>query len=106
MSSAAPTPKIAVILLNWNGKADTLACLHSLTHATYPRFDIIVVDNGSTDGSAAAILEYYPQCQLIESPTNLGFAAGNNLGIQWALNTEAEFLFLLNNDTTVAPDLF
>ncbi len=99
------TPKIAVIVLNWNGKRDTLACLESLEKLTYPNFEIIVVDNGSTDDSVSAIREHFPQHLLIETGANLGFAGGNNVGIHRAIQRGADLLFLLNNDTVVASDI-
>lgn len=98
-------PRIAIIVLNWNGKKDTLACLESLKDLSYPNYETIVVDNGSTDGSIAAIVERFPQLLLIETGDNLGFAEGNNVGIRKALERGAELLFLLNNDTVVASDI-
>ncbi len=95
--------KVAIIILNWNGKNDTLACLDSIQQLTYPHIEVIVVDNGSTDDSTAA-LRTRP-ITLIEARENLGFAEGNNIGIRYAMEHHADFLFLLNNDTTVAPDI-
>ncbi len=99
------TPKIAIIVLNWNGMRDTLACLESLDKLTYPNFEIIIVDNGSTDDSITAIQEHFPQHLLIETGVNLGFAGGNNAGIHSAIQRGADLLFLLNNDTVVASDV-
>jgi GT2 family glycosyltransferase len=96
--------KIVIILLNWNGKKDTLECLASLEHVTYRNFQTIVVDNGSTDDSVAAIRSAFPLIPILETGANLGFAGGNNVGIEWALRKHAEWILLLNNDTTVAPD--
>jgi GT2 family glycosyltransferase len=98
-------PKIAIIILNWNGMQDTLACLQSLEKLSYPHFEVIVVDNGSTDGSAQAIRAQFPQYQLIETGANLGFAEGNNRGIRKGIEEGADLLFLLNNDTLVASDI-
>ncbi|MBX7066383.1 MAG: glycosyltransferase family 2 protein [Parachlamydiales bacterium] len=97
-------PKISIILLNWNGKKDTLECLASLKKVTYPNFQTIVVDNGSKDDSVAALRKAYPEMPIIETGANLGFAGGNNEGIQWVLRHHAEWILLLNNDTVVAPD--
>lgn len=102
---ASKFPKIAIIVLNWNGKSDTLACLESLKMLSYPHFETIIVDNGSTDGSATAIREGFPQHQLIETGENLGFAEGNNVGMRQALQRGAELVLLLNNDTIVAADI-
>lgn len=99
------TPRIAIIVLNWNGKEDTLACLDSLQQLTYANFEIIVVDNGSTDDSIDAIRTRFPHLYLVATGENLGFAEGNNVGIRRALERGAELLFLLNNDTTVASDI-
>jgi len=98
-------PKIAIILLNWNGKQDTLTCLESLTKLTYLNFEVIVVDNGSTDGSASGIRKDFPEFLLIETGENLGFAEGNNVGMRKAMQRGAELFFLLNNDTIVAADI-
>lgn len=96
--------KIVIILLNWNGKRDTLECLSSLQKVTYPHFTPIVIDNGSTDDSVSVIRETFPEIPLFETKANLGFAGGNNVGIEWALRKKAEWILLLNNDTIVAPD--
>lgn len=95
--------KIAIILLNWNGKTDTLECLESLQHLDYPDYEIIVVDNGSSDDSVQCISRHFPTTTLIALPENLGFTGGNNRGIQYALGTGCEYILLLNNDTTVDP---
>ena len=97
-------PRVAVVVVNWNGLRDTLACLDSLARSDYPALDIVVVDNGSEDGSAAAIRERYPGVRVLEAGENLGFAEGNNRGVALARERGAEVVFLLNNDATVAPD--
>lgn len=97
--------KIAIILLNWNGKKDTLECLASLEKVDYPNFQTIVVDNGSSDDSVTAIRAAHPSVPILETRANLGFAGGNNVGIEWALRHHAEWVLLLNNDTTVDPPL-
>lgn len=97
--------RVSIIILNWNGRDDTLACLDSLAALTYPNFQAIVVDNGSTDGSANSIKRKFPDIPLIETGANLGFAEGNNVGIRAALEAGADYILLLNNDTIVAPDL-
>jgi hypothetical protein len=96
--------KISVIILNWNGKSDTLNCLASLEKVTTPH-EVIVVDNGSTDDSIEAIHKTFPKVLLIETGENLGYAGGNNVGIQIALDRGADYLFILNNDTTVEPNI-
>ncbi len=97
-------PQVAVVILNWNGGQETLDCLASLRRVDYPRFEVIVVDNGSTDGSADAIRRDFPEATLIEMGGNLGFTGGNNVGIRYALAYGADYVLLLNNDTEVASD--
>ncbi|HSX26713.1 MAG TPA: glycosyltransferase family 2 protein [Chlamydiales bacterium] len=98
-------PRIFILLLNWNGKRDTLECLASLEKVDYPNFQTLVVDNGSSDDSVPAIRAAFPNVLIDETHANLGFAGGNNVGIEWVLKHHAEWIFLLNNDTIVAPDL-
>lgn len=96
--------KIFVLILNWNGKEDTLACLESLKASEGEVGRMVVVDNGSTDGSVEAIKRRFPQVTLIENQRNLGFCAGNNVGMRIFLQEERyPYLLLLNNDTLVAP---
>lgn len=97
-------PKISIIIINYNGKKDTLECLASLEKVNYPHFEIILVDNGSKDDSVQEISTKYPSIDLIETHQNLGFSEGNNVGIKKALQTGTEYFLLLNNDTTVDPD--
>jgi GT2 family glycosyltransferase len=99
------TSRIFVILLNWNGKKDTLECLASLQAVQAPSFYTVIVDNGSTDGSVETFRKAYPQIPIIETGANLGFAGGNNVAIEWALKKGAEWIFLLNNDTLVDPSI-
>lgn len=97
-------PIVFIILVNWNGRAVTLECLESLSHVDYPAFKVLVVDNGSGDGSAEAIRAAYPDVLVLRLAENRRFAGGNNAGMRHALNSGAELFLLLNNDTTVAPD--
>lgn len=98
---------VAIIILNWNNPDDTLACLRSVMALDYPaeRLRVIVVDNGSTDDSVARIRAAYPDVALIETGANLGYAGGNNVGIQYALDHHGcDYVWLLNDDVIVAPD--
>ena len=96
--------RIWVIVLNWNGKEDTLRCLESLKVAEGD-FGIIVVDNGSIDGSPAAIAARFPDVEVMAFPENTGFARGNNAGIKEAMRLGAEKIILLNNDVEVEPNV-
>lgn len=97
--------KITVIILNWNGKKDTLECLDSVYKMNYPHLEVIVVDNGSRDNSAEAIRERFKEVILIENKENLGFCGGNNAGIRYALSQRPDYLLILNNDALAEPSL-
>lgn len=98
-------PKIAIILVNYNGKSDTIECLSSLEKLSYSNYEIIIIDNGSKDDSVNTILGLYPHVALIETKKNLGFAEGNNVGIRYAIEKGAQYFLLLNNDTIVDPQM-
>jgi GT2 family glycosyltransferase len=93
------------VVLNWNGREDTLRCLESLTQLAHRDVRVVCVDNGSRDGSAEAVRERFPDVELIEAGANLGYSGGNNLGIRRALDRGADWIVLVNNDATVAPDV-
>ncbi len=97
-------PAVSIIVLNYNGREDTMACLRSLEHLTYSRVTTIMVDNASSDGTADAVRRLYPNVTVMETGTNLGFTGGNNVAIRYALEHGADYILLLNNDTIVAPD--
>lgn len=83
-----------------------MECLDSLRRGTASDVELVVVDNASSDGTAAAIRERHGESvTVVENDANLGFARGNNVGIEYALDRGARFVLLLNNDTAVAPDL-
>ncbi len=107
LTSADPCqpPLVVAIVLNWNGRDLTLDCLASLRRQTYPALQIVVVDNGSSDGSVAAIAAAFPTVIILEAGGNLGFCGGNNLGMEWALAHDADFVLLLNNDAWFDPAL-
>ena len=89
-----------VIVLNWNGRRWLEGCLGALRRQEGPAFDVVVVDNASTDGSAEFVRERFPECQVVALDANVGFAAGNNAGARGA---SGPYLVFLNNDTEVAP---
>ncbi len=97
-------PRVHIVLLNWNGWQDTIECLESLEDLEYPNFEVVVVDNASTDDSVNEIKEKYPGITLLESDYNLGYAGGNNIGLCYALEDNADYVWLLNNDTVVHKD--
>lgn len=97
-----PFCKTSVIILNWNKKEMLKECLKSLEKQTFKDFEVIVVDNGSTDGSVELIKEEFSNfVKLIENKQNLGFAKGNNMGIEMA---RGKYIMTLNNDTRLARD--
>jgi GT2 family glycosyltransferase len=102
--SNALKPVVGCVLVNWNGRADTMACLESLMLQQYASLRVVVVDNGSADGSVGAIRTAFPQVTVLEAGKNLGFTAGSNLGIECAVKNGADFVWLLNNDTVAPPD--
>lgn len=95
-------PKVSIIILNWNGLKDTIKCLESLKKITYSNYEVMVVDNGSK-GNDADILEekYKGYIQIIRNKENLGFAEGNNIGIQYALTNGSKYIWVLNNDVLI-----
>lgn len=90
--------RVTVIILNWNGRRYLAPCLDALLAQDYQDFEIILVDNGSTDGSVDLVQAQYPEVRLILNEHNLGFAAANNQAIQ---ASASEFVATLNNDTQV-----
>lgn len=89
-------PLISVIIVNWNGRAYLDGCLRSLLAQSYPRFEVLLVDNESTDGSVAYVRRHFPAVRVVEAGRNLGFAGGNTLALDFA---RGELLAFLNNDT-------
>lgn len=104
-SMKSMNPLIYIILVNYNGYMDTKECLESLKKLKYGNYKIVVVDNASRDSSLELLRNNPDGYILIESSTNLGFAGGNNLGIEYALKAGAQFVLLVNNDTIVDENL-
>ena len=96
--------KVYIILLNWNNEEDTIECIQSLEEINYGNYKIIIVDNGSEIESVLKIEKQYPEMKIIKNKENLGFAGGNNVGIKYAIEDGADYVLLLNNDTTVEKD--
>lgn len=97
-------PRVTVIVLNWNGCDDTLECVEALRKLSYPNYNIVIIDNGSTDGSEEIFRKKFPELTVLRSDVNLGFAGGSNMGLRYALKSDADYVLLLNNDTVTAPD--
>ena len=100
-------PKVAIVIINWNGWEDTVECLESIFQIDYPNYEIIIVDNRSQNDSVKRIKDYSEgkELTIIENEENYGFAGGNNIGIQYALkNFKPKYILLLNNDTVVDKD--
>ena len=93
-----------IVVLNWNGAEDTLACLESLAGVISPSCKVFVVDNGSTDGSQEKICAAFPDIELLLLPCNIGYSGGNNAGFRRARELHAEFVIFLNNDTIAGHD--
>ena len=101
--------RLTVVVLNWNGLEDTRALLLTLERCRVPEgwsAAVMVVDNGSSDGSVLALAAEFPQVDVLALPTNLRFAGGNNRGVRRALEAGADAVMLLNNDTEADPALF
>jgi GT2 family glycosyltransferase len=98
-------PTLSIILVNYKRAHDTIECVRSLRQGSYQDFEIIIVDNGSEDGSLEKLRAACVDTTILPSRENLGFAEGNNLGIRKALQSESKFLLLLNNDTVVSDEV-
>ena len=96
----ANQPIARVVVLNWNGRRWLERCLSALKAQTFREFEVVVVDNASSDGSADFVRERFPEYSVLQLSANVGFAAGNNAG---ARNATATYLAFLNNDTEVDP---
>jgi len=96
-------PKVCIIILNWNGKELLKDCLSSIFKLTdYPNYKVIVVDNGSTDGSVEFVKKNFPKADVLALDKNYGFSKGNNIGIKYALKKyKPKYILLLNNDTKI-----
>jgi hypothetical protein len=96
---------VLVIVVHWNGLEWSERCLRSLTRLSYPRVEILVVDNGSTDGSGRELAARFPRLEVLRLPENRFFAGGANRGLQRALGRGFDYAVILNNDVEAAPDL-
>jgi len=97
--------KTLIVVLNWNTYEMTKECVQSLRAMEGDSFDILMVDNGSQDGSLESLRQAFPQITMIANGRNLGFASGSNVGMKRALEQGTDYVLLVNNDTVVKPDL-
>lgn len=104
-SAGAGRPRVLGVVLNYNGRDLTLETIASLRRLDYPALDLLVVDNGSTDGSDAAVAALFPEVRRLRTEINLGISGGLNLGFELGLAEGYDFLMPMNNDIEVAPDL-
>ncbi|HEY9715041.1 MAG TPA: glycosyltransferase family 2 protein, partial [Chroococcales cyanobacterium] len=103
-SENSPVPSVWLIVLHWRGIDVTRACLSSLNGLTYKNYRTLLVDNGSTDNDGEVLGKEFPQVEVLRLADNLGFSGGSNRGIAACLDRQADFIWLLNNDTTVQPE--
>jgi GT2 family glycosyltransferase len=97
-------PRVCIIVLTWNNYDLTRDCLESLRKIDYENYEVVLVDNGSADGSAERLASEFPEARLIKNEKNLGFPGGNNVAIRDAMQRNPDYFLLLNNDTLVATD--
>ena len=99
-------PKVSVIVLNWNKPDDTIVCVRSFEKLQYGNFELVVIDNGSTDDSVAIFERCLPTVTRIHTGRNLGYTGGNNVGIRFALSNGADYVLIVNNDTILINPSF
>lgn len=104
MVGNSPDPYVTVMTLNWNNGEDIQECVAALHSMTYPNYDVVVIDNGSTDGSLAALRAHHPVMAILENGRNLGYAAGFNAGLRYAFERGADFCLLVNSDAMIDPE--
>lgn len=94
-------PPVCILMLNWNGKKHLEYALPSVLATDYPNYELVVIDNASTDGSVKYIEENLPKITVLRNERNLQYAAGNNVGVRYAMERGAKYVALLNNDVKV-----
>jgi GT2 family glycosyltransferase len=97
--------KVGIVLVNYNGEKFQAECINTIKNMTYKNYEIIVIDNNSTDNSIKILKNRYPDVKVIETGENGGVAKGNNIGIKYALENGCEYILLLNNDTEVDNEM-
>jgi GT2 family glycosyltransferase len=96
--------KVSIIILNLQGRKYVSKSIRSVLSSNYLLIEVVMVDNGSTDGSVEMIKNRFTEVIVIENKQNLGFAKGNNIGINYALKKHADYIFVLNPDTKIEKD--
>ena len=91
-------PLVSVVIVNYNSGTYLEACVRSVVHSTYPRKELIIVDNASNDGSVTEVEALYPEASIVRNPVNLGYSGAGNIGIAKA---RGEFVVVMNPDTIV-----
>jgi len=104
VDASTSDPAVAIVVLTWENYEETADCLDSLRSVDYENYRVVVVDNGSKDGSLSRLRREHGWCEFVANDENIGFARGNNVGISHALDTGADYVLLLNDDTLVEPD--
>jgi len=99
------SPLIYAVVLAWNQWQETQACLTALAKSENVNLRIVVVDNGSTDGTADLVSQNFPTVKVLRTEVNIGIVGGYNLGMEYALREHADLVMILNNDTEMAPDM-
>lgn len=94
-------PKVFIIILSWNRMECLKSCIESILRVNYPNYEVVVVDNASTDGSPEMVKHTFESVKLIRNKRNLGYTGGNNVGIKFALMKGADYVLLLNDDVVV-----
>jgi GT2 family glycosyltransferase len=98
-------PDISVIVLNWNNAAVTARCLRGVFRLDGGPFQVVLVDNGSTDDSCQTLARRFPSIEIVKLPTNLGYGGGNNQGLRHVLKGTPGYVLILNNDVLPAKDM-
>src|SRR3954469_23326637 len=103
-STARTAPHVTVVVLNWCNESETADCLQSLAADRSGTLTVLLVDNGSPDGSGERLHARFGDIPYLQTGSNLGYAAGNNRGFERALADGADYVMVLNDDTIVDPD--
>lgn len=104
MHKQITSPKVFVVILNYNGIETLNNCLTSVFKSDYNNYEVVLVDNDSKDGSFEKARQNFSRCHFIKNSANAGFGQGNNVGIRFALEKFADYVFLLNNDALLESD--